>query len=355
MTDFLDQLEHHLDEAAKRRARRRALSRPVMAVAAAALVVACVVAGFGAIDFAGDRERLAITPPSVDRGARVKILDDYGGSPFSRELARRGYHNVSGLTGREEAAFDSSTPTSVLFRPGAEATADAIARELKLGVRPTPLSADADRRMFGAVPPDHRADVLVIIGADGVAGEAAIALADCRPAGVLQAGRLSVCDAESLSGATVVLERGERHDPLALAVTVPRPSDGKFDRGLSFPWAAAAPDGRDFLVQVRWHCRNACSNAREAYFASARGTEVRSVDGNVHHGWNTIALGWTDDNRAIVLREDDPECRASAIYLIARDGKRTFAGCTAGSRPPASLRPSIEPRSVRTVESAVRR
>lgn len=81
---------------------------------------------------------------------------------------------------------------------------------------------------------------------------------------------------------------------------------------------------------------------------------MRSVDGNVHHAWNTVALGWTDDNRAIVLREDDRECSASAIHLVARDGRQTLVGCTEGNKPPASLRPSIEPRSVRTVASAVR-
>jgi len=138
--------------------------------------------------------------------------------------------------------------------------------------------------------------------------------------------------------------QGKKRAALALKPPGPTPAASMAGRVGHWAWAALSPDGSRFLGQWSAECE-----VPIAFFASSSGGKPVSVTGE--SDWtkspDTMAYGWTTDNRAIVFIPTRPACGTGVfhpgIYLITESCRLQLVW--AGKTPPARLERSLKPRS----------
>jgi hypothetical protein len=341
MTDFLDQLETDLRNAADRRRRQTRRRRAVRRGAVGAAFAAAAIAVITGVELPADRE-ISQEPPSatipVDRYAAIRVvapIDQAAATVLSQRLRRLDYPDVRDA----RTAATSQLGSVVLYRPPAEGTAQAIAQQL--GMQATRPLTEPDMRSLGG---DYsEIDVVVVLGEpDRIQ---LMLTHDCQPAGQLQADQLLLCTLESPHVFVLEQPDGERR---LLAVDRPPSPEGVGN----WSWAAASPDGRTILAQWRRECE-----VPEAYFIPADGGRPRSVTDGFKHPPNSIALGWSTDGRAIVFMPADPACGHDldpGLYLITPSGQRTLLARTTRNAPPRSLKPSLQARTTAELFQAMR-
>ena len=311
MTDFLDQLEADLREAAENRGQRHRQRRPpVLKAVAVVVALALVVAGATRLFDAPDRRQAAQptpTPsPSPHRFAAIAVATE--GDPALLDVlsARLGGY-VRLAPSAQPRTADPALGTVVLYRPAGEETARYVASVEKID-RVEPLTPAEEDRIGGLAG----ADVVVVYGRE----REQRMLDDpktCAPAG----GPFKLCldrSDEKRYSRFVVDDRPLAVDPIT-------------DRGW-WSWAAASPDGQTLLAQWTDDCERAA-------LIPADGGAARVLAAS-------RALGWTTDGRAIVY-QGEKACAGGAelgVYLVTPDGEATLVG--PGDR---GLERSLEPRA----------
>jgi hypothetical protein len=361
MTDFLDQLEADLHDAAERRGQPRR-RRPTGALKAGAVLATLALVVIGATRLV-DREssnRVAAeqtptaTPPAIG-GTAIAVATT--GDPSFLDLlsAPLGAHFrlATPPDGRPSTA-DPSLGTVVLYRPSAKPRTDSsldwprtatemaqyVAHVAKID-RVEPLTADDEGRLDSNL---RDADVVVVFGIDDE--ERLLRDRDiCAPAGSVADEPLTLCVARSDEA------RFERFVVNSRALPVDPISDSGW-----WSWAAAAPDGGTILAQ--WTTYTSALHAEGRSNCRVPQSALIPADGGQPQPVTTgpaVPLGWTTDGRAIVFRPADPGCGSGAdpgVYLVTPDGEATLLEPTDRDEPPAGLEPSIEPRTVEEVTRA---
>jgi hypothetical protein len=348
MTDFLDQLEAELHDAAERRGRPRR-RRPAVALKAVAVVagLALLVAGATRLvdreSSSGAATEQTPTPTPFPIGSPAyTIVAATAGDPSFLDLVSAplgGFVRLAERPDGRPSTADPSLGTVVLYRPGAKETAELAAGAARID-RVEPLTpADEDRLDSNL----RDADVVVVFGVD----ETERLLRDrdtCAPAGAVAGEPLTLCTARSDEQRFVrfVVNGGSLPiDPIA-------------ETGW-WSWAAAAPDGG--MILGRWTSysgvRSAtdCHVPRSALIPAGGGRPQPLTTGPA------LPLGWTTDGRAIVFRPagSGSGCGNGAdpgVYLVSTDGEATLLEPTDRNEPPAGLEPSIDPRTVEEVTRA---
>jgi hypothetical protein len=348
MTDFLDQLEADLRDAAERRGqpRRRRPTGALKAVAVLAALALVVVGATRLVDReSSDRVAAEQTPtptptpaPGSIPGPAIAVAT--AGDPSFLDLlaapVRSAFRLATPPDGRPSTA-DPSLGTVVLYRRGGKETAQYVGYVAKID-RVEPLTPDEEGRLDSNL---RDADVVVVFGID----DEERLLRDrgiCAPAGSVAAEPLTLCVArwdEARFTRFVVKSRALPIDPIA-------------ETGW-WSWAAAAPDGGTILAQ--W---TSYSGARLTSNCSVPQSALIPADGGQPHSVTTgpaVPLGWTTDGRAIVFRPAASGCGSGAdpgVYLVTPDGEATLLERTDRDEPPRGLEPSIEPRTVGEVTRA---
>ena len=347
MTNFLEQLEADLRDAAERRGQpRRHRPRGMLKALAVAAAAALLVVGVARLVDRASSDRVAAeqtpTPKPTPLGVRSQaIAAATAGDPSFLDLLAAPVGAAVTLAappdGRPSTA-DPSLGTVVLFRPGGKEAAPFVGYYAKID-RVEPLTPDDE----GLIDSNLRdADVVVVFG---IADQERL-LRDrriCAPAGSLADDPLTLCVArsdETRFSRFVVSGRALPVDPIA-------------ETGW-WSWAAAAPDGGTILAQ--WtsygsyiHATSHCGVPQSALIPADGGQPQPVTMGPA------VPLGWTTDRRAIVFRPAGSGCAGGAdpgVYLVTRDGEATLLEPTDRDEPPPDLEPSIEPRTVEQVTRA---
>lgn len=327
MTDFLDRLEAELHVAAQRRTRPR---RPRVGAAVKVLAVATVIAlviltAVRVVDHDAAEQPAKPTPTptptarsviAVATSADAASLDLFAARLTRHYKLRRAPHSAPSLA-------DPSLGTVVLYRPGEERLAGAVADEA--GIDDTrPLTPADERRIhFGL----RGAPVVVIFGAD-LQEPMLRGSKDCEPGGHVAGGALQVCLVGRPAGTVSGILVGGRRLPV----------DQMPERG-HWRWAAASPDGKTILAQWTGECE-----VPQAFLIDASGGRPRGFGRDT-----SLALGWTTDGRAIVFRPAEAGCGTAddaGVYLVTPRGEATRIAPTHRASPPDSLPAAVEPRSV---------
>jgi hypothetical protein len=346
MTDFLDQLEADLRDAAERRGqpRRRRPAVALKAVGALAALALVVVGATGLLD-GGSSDRVAAertpTPtPTPFTKLSGTIAVATAGDPSFLDLLAAPLGSAVQLHAPSDGAPSTADPslgTVVLYRPGGREQAQYAGFVAEIE-RVEPLTPDRE----GLIDSNLRdAAAVVVFGIDDeerLLGDRDI----CAPAGSVAEGPLTLCVArsdETRFARLVVQDQALPVDPIS-------------EPGW-WSWAAAAPDGRTILAQ--WtsytsyiHATGSCSVPQSALIPADGGRPQPVATGPA------VPLGWTTDGRAIVFRPADSGCEGAdpGVYLVTRDGEATLLEPTDRDEPPAGLKPSIEPRTVEEVTRA---
>lgn len=349
MTNFLDQLEADLRDAAERRGQPRR-RRPTGALKAGAVLAALALLAIGATRLAdrGSSDRVAAeqtppaTPTPVPASGVSPIAVATGGDPAFLDLLAAPLGAAVRLAappdGRPSTA-DPSLGTVVLYRPGGKERAQAVGYYAKID-RVEPLTADDE----GLIDSNLRdADVVVVFGID----DQQRLLRDrdvCAPAGSVADEPLALCVArsdEARFSRFVVTSRALPVDPIS-------------ENGW-WSWAAAAPDGGTILAE--WthytsylHATGGCRLPQPALIPAAGGQPQPVTTGLA------VPLGWTTDGRAIMFRPARSRSGCGSgdpgVYLVTPDGEATLLEPTDRAEPPPGLKPAIEPRTVEEVTRA---
>jgi hypothetical protein len=363
MTDFLDQLEAELRDAAERRGqpRRRRPAGALKAVAVMAALALLVVGATRLVDHeSSDRVAAEQTPTATPtptpapgyRGTAVAVAT--AGDPSFLDLLSAplgaAFRLATPPDGRTSTA-DPSLGTVVLYRPNAKPLTNSslawprtvtqlaqyVADVAKID-RVEPLTADDEGRLDSNL---RDADVVVVFGIDDE--ERLLRDRDiCAPAGSVADEPLTLCVARSDEA------RFERFVVNSRALPVDPISETGW-----WSWAAAAPDGGTILAE--W---TSYSGAQVRSNCSVPQSALIPPDGGRPHPVTTgpaVPLGWTTDGRAIVFRPAGSGCGSGAdpgVYLVAPDGEATLLEPTDRDEPPPGLERSIEPRTVEAVTRA---
>jgi hypothetical protein len=362
MTDFLDQLEADLRDAAERRGQPRR-RRPAGALKAVAILVALALLVVGATRLV-DREtsnRVAAeqtptpTPAPGYRGIAIAVAT--AGDPSFLELlsAPLGAHfRLAAPPDGRPSTADPSLGTVVLYRPNAKPLTNSsqtwprtvtemaqyVAGVAKID-RVEPLTPDDEGRLDSNL---RDADVVVVFGIDDE--ERLLRDRDiCEPAGSVADEPLTLCVArsdEARFSRFVVNSRALPVDPIS--------------QNGWWRWAAAAPDGGTILGQ--WTSYASALHAQVTRSCSVPQSALIPADGGQPQPVTTgfaVPLGWTTDGRAIVFRPAGSDCASGAdpgVYLVTPNGEATLLEPTDRGEPPPGLEPSIEPRTVEEVTRA---
>ncbi|HET9740345.1 MAG TPA: hypothetical protein VFP78_19700 [Solirubrobacteraceae bacterium] len=348
MTDFLDQLETDLRDAAERRGQphRR---RPTGALKAGAVMAALALLAVGATRFvdreSSDRVAAEETPtatPTPAPGGVGPIAVATAGDPAFLDLLAAplgaAVRLAASSDGRPSTA-DPSLGTVVLYRPGDEETAQLVGYYATID-RVAPLTADDE----GLIDSNLRdADVVVVFGID----DQERLLRDrniCAPAGPVADEPLTLCVARSDEARFSRFVLDSRALPI-----------GPISENGWWSWGAAAPDGRTILAQWTHYTSylSATGNCRVPQSA------LIPADGGQAQPMSTgpaVPLGWTTDGRAIVFRPAGSSSGCGSgdpgVYLVTPDGEATLLEPTDRDEPPPGLEPSIEPRTMQEVTRA---
>jgi hypothetical protein len=346
MTNFLDQLEAELRDAAERRGqpRRRRPTGALKAVAVLAALALLVIGATRLVDRdSSDRVAAEQTPKPTPTplGVATPIAVATAGDPSFLDLLAAPLGGTIRLAappdGRPSTA-DPSLGTVVLYRPRGKEKAQAVGYYTKIN-RVEPLTADDEGLIDSSL---RDADVVVVFGID----DQERLLRDrniCAPSGSVADEPLTLCVArsdETRFSRFVVNSRALPVDPIS-------------ENGW-WSWAAAAPDGETILAQWTSYtsyivATSNCSVPQSALIP-ADGGQPRPVTTGP-----AVPLGWTTDGRAIVFRPTDSGCGSGAdpgVYLVTPDGEATLLERTDRDEPPPGLEPSIEPRTVEEVTRA---
>lgn len=348
MTDFLDQLEADLRDAAERRGQpRRRRPRGALKAVGVLVALALLVVGVTRLVDRESSERVAAdqtpttTPTPVAIHSRT-IGVATAGEPSFLDLLSAPLGAAVTLYAPPDGGPSTADPalgTVVLYRPGGRETAQFAGFVTEID-RVEPLTPDDEGRIDSNL---RDADVVVVFGTDDE--ERLLRDPDiCAPAGSLADRPLTLCVArsdETRFARFVVGGRALPVDPIS-------------ETGW-WSWAAAAPDGETILA--RWtsysgaQVESDCRVPRSALIPADGGQPQPVTTGPA------VPLGWTTDGRAIVLRPtgSGSGCASDAdpgVYLVTPDGKATLLEPTDRDEPPAGLEPSIEPRTVEEVTRA---
>jgi hypothetical protein len=347
MTDFLQQLEADLRDAAERRGQPRR-RRPTGAMKAGAVLVALALLVVGVARLmdreASDRVAVEQTPtatptPAAEGVGTIAVAT--AGDPAFLDLLAAPLGSAVRLAASPDGRPSTADPllgTVVLYRPGAKERAQEVGYYAEID-RVEPLTADDERRLDSDL---RDVPVVVVYGIE----EEERLLRDrdiCAPAGSVGDAPLTLCVARS----------DEARFSRFVVNGRPLPVDPLSDPGW-WSWAAAAPDGRTILAQ--WthytsylHATGNCRVPRSALIP-ADGGQPRPVSTGP-----AVPLGWTTDGRALVFRPAGSGCEGGAdpgVYLVTPDGEATLLEPTDRDEPPPGLEPSIEPRTLQEVTRA---
>ena len=349
MTDFLDQLEADLRDAAERRGQPRR-RRPTGALKAGAVLAALALVVIGATRLV-DREssnRVAAeqtptaTPTPIPGGVSPVAVATAGDPSFLDLLSAplgAAVRVATPADGRPSTA-DPSLGTVVLYRPGGKEAAQFAGYVAKID-RVEPLTPDDESRLDSNL---RDAKVVVVFGIDDE--ERLLRDRDiCAPAGSVADEPLTLCVARSDEA------RFERFVVNSRALPVDPISETGW-----WSWAAAAPDGGTILAQ--WTTYISALHAEGRSNCRVPQSALIPADGGQPQPVTTgpaVPLGWTTDGRAIVFRPAGSGCGSGAdpgVYLVTPDGEATLLEPTDRDEPPPGLEPSIEPRTVEEVTRA---
>jgi hypothetical protein len=344
MTNFLDQLEADLRDAADRRGqpRRRRPTRALKVVAVLA-ALALLVIGVTRLADRGSSDPVAGEPtptPQLFPLHGPTISAATAGDPSLLDLVAAPVGAAVRLVPSADcrpSTADPSVGRVVLYRPGAKDRAEFVAYVAKID-RVEPLTSDEEGRIDSNL---RDADVVVVFGID----DEDRVLRDpdiCAPAGAVTDGPLTFCVARSDEA---------RFSRFVVKRRV-LPVDAIVQPGW-WSWAAAAPDGRTILAE--W---TSYSGVRAATKCHVPLSALISASGGQPQTLRTgpaVPLGWTTDGRAIVFRPAHSRCEGDAdpgVYLVTADGEAMLLERTDREEPPPGLEPSIEPRTVEELTRA---
>jgi hypothetical protein len=340
MTNFLDQLEADLRDAAERRGqpRRRRPTRALKAVTVLAALALIIIGATRVVDRESSERAAAEPTPAPTPLTTPTIAVATAGDPSFLDLLAMRLDAAFALAtplGGPAATADPSLGTVVLYRKGGEEMAQFVGQVAEID-RVRPMTPDDEARIDSNLPDTA---VVAVYGIDDT--ERLLRDPDiCAPAGTVADGPLMFCVAradEARYSRFVVGGRALPVEPLA-------------ETGW-WSWAAAAPDGETILAQWTSYsytkAKTNCSVPQSVLIPAAGGQPQPVTTGPA------VALGWTTDGQAIVFRPAGSGCTGAepGVYLVAPDGEATLVEPTDRDEPPPGLEPSIEPRAVEEVTS----
>jgi hypothetical protein len=342
MTNFLEQLEADLRDAAERRGQPRR-RRPTGALKAVTVLaaLALLVAGAARLADRASSDRVAAEQTPIPTPLTTPtIAVATAGDPSFLDLLAAPLNAAFALAtppgGRANTA-DPSLGTVVLYRPRGKEMAQFVGAIAKID-RVEPLTPEDERRIDAKLPD---ASVVAVFGID--VQERLLHDRDiCAPAGSVADAPLTLCVAradEARFARFVVNGRPLPIEPIA-------------ETGW-WSWAAAAPNGETILAEwtsyAHAQARSNCSVPQSALIPADGGQPQPVTTGPA------VPLGWTTDGRAIIFLPAESGCGSGAgpgVYLATQDGEVTLLEPTDRDAPPPGLEPSIVPRTVEEVTRA---